>query len=1471
MPVGKFFEVFAMHPSLNDFHPVVARWFGQTYGEPTLPQAQGWPLIGAGQNVLMLAPTGSGKTLAAFLKCLDWLYREGASGQNGGVRVLYISPLKALNNDIHRNLELPLQGIAALGREMGYDLPELRMAVRTGDTPSAERGRMLRRPPQILITTPESLFLLLSSQARQILRTVRFVIVDEIHTLFPTKRGAHLALSLERLEQLAGAERPLQRIGLSATMRPLDQVAAYLAGNEYRPETGTPQPRPVAIVDGGQRKKLDLQILLPVPDLRELPEQSIWPPLYRQLLELIRAHRTTLVFVNNRRAAERITANLNQLAEAEIARTHHGSVSKEVRLMVEELLKQGEIACIVATASLELGIDVGFIDLVVQIESPKEVGRGLQRVGRAGHIVGMPSKGRIIPKTRADLLESAAILREMKAGRVEAAHAVRDCLDVLAQQLVAMTAERDWPVEEAFQLARRAYNFQTLSRRNFENVLAMLAGTFETTEYVELRPRLYWDRPAGTIRADSYGKRLVYSSGGTIADRGYYGVYLQDSAVRLGELDEEFVYERRLHERFVLGTSVWKIEEIRQDRVIVSHSKKGGEAIIPFWKADMGGRPYELGKRIGAFLAEAEARLDDPELDDWLGTECGLDPAVARNLGQYLRDQRRAVGYLPTDRRIVIEEFPDEAGEWRVFLHSPFGMKLHLALALLIKDEWERIHEVLVEFVPADSGIMFHLPGMSAPPELEWEQLPLDDLEARVARMISGSALFGITFRHAAQFSLVMPRNGYGRKRTPFWLTRLKAGNLLQVVAKYPDFPLVIETYRSVLQDYLELDALREFLTAVRQENITVQRRRHQAPSPFAAGHLLNFVASFMYEGEAPKSELKLNLFGLGREALKAIVGEGGFRELLDRDIVETVAERAGGRDLLARDLSPAAVEHWLARLGDLRREELPAWFPQTHPQVWALLDALQAEGRAVTLRPPQGQELLVSRNELATYYSAFPELKTPPADQAFPGQKAAKTEARRRLIQRYVRTHGPFPGTALVVRYGIPEPEVVAELAALAAQGLVESGEFLPGGAGEEWCDSGLLQEIHRRSLARARREVEPSRPEQFGAFLAAWQGVGAERSGVDGLAETLDQLSGLWLPAAVWENGVLPNRVRDYQPALLDQLITSGQWIWRAKGSEGNLRLCFESAASPEANPDVAAERADEAETLSPNAQTIRRILADSGALSLPQLWQQAKLSSVATWQGLEELLRAGWVTNDTLGPVRHLLATRPQERLGVRGILPPSVIARLGRWSLLSPLGPRQPEDEARQLLERYGIVSRELLEAETATWGELYPVFDHWEQIGRIKRGYFVAGLGGIQYALPRAVEVLRKPEGGGAPSLWAIHWEDPANPLRYIAEWPGTGAEPKLMGDYLVVRAGQPVLLAGGKKLKLKSLAELSSGELVAAFRKLVDLLCRVFPDQKIVWTHFNGEPLQLTPLRETLEELGFETGYRELTLWPSRR
>jgi ATP-dependent helicase Lhr and Lhr-like helicase len=1470
------------HPSLASFHPVVAAWFERTFGEPTPPQTKGWPLIADGENVLLLAPTGSGKTLAAFLKALDWLWQEAAAGRKieDGVRVLYISPLKALNNDIYHNLELPLKGITRLSREMGMPLPELRTAVRTGDTPARERQRMLRQPPQILITTPESLFLLLSSQSRQILKTVRFVIVDEIHTLFPSKRGAHLALSLERLEYLAGSALPLQRIGLSATMRPLDQVAAFLGGNQRIPGTGTIIPRPVEVVDAGQRKNLDLKIVLPVPDLRELPERSIWPPLYRKLLELIKEHRTTLIFVNNRRLAERITANLNQLSDEEIARTHHGSVSREVRFQVEEMLKAGEIPCIVATASLELGIDIGFIDLVVQIESPKEVARGLQRVGRAGHVVGMPSKGRIIPKTRTDLLEAAVIVREMKAGHLETTRAPLNCLDILAQQIVAMTAEGAWEVEEVFRVACGAYNFRTLARRDFENVLGMLAGSFETEKFIELRPRLYWDRLEGVVRPDPYGKRLIYSSGGTIPDRGYFGVYLEGSGVRLGELDEEFVYERRLHERFVLGTSVWRIQEIRQDRVIVIPAKQG-EAIVPFWKADKNGRPYELGIWLGAFLREIEERLETPELPAWLEEECALDREGALNLSQFLADQKKAVGFLQTDRRLVIEEFPDELGEWRVLLHSPFGAKIHTALGLLVKDDWEKRLAMVVEAIPTDDGVMFHCPGGGKPPEIEWDLLAAEKLEERIAFLISDTALFGTIFRHCAQRSLVMPRAGYGKKRNPLWLSRLKAGNLLQVVAGYRDFPLVIETYREILQDYFELDALQTVLRELKTGGISVHRFRHQTPSPFAHSHLFNFVETFMYEDDAPKGERRFQLFGLGRETLRTMVGQTGFRELFEAEVIQEVDRKARGLDLLTRELSLDLVLYWLERTGDLQPEELEELLPASFPEVSDYLEQLRQMSRVVLVRfGPDQRRLFISRPEVPVYLSALadavPEYGAEGAGDE--GLNRPSGWARQRLIDRYVRTHGPFQVADLVSRYGFPVGEVEAELARLAAEGLVEAGEFLPGGSGEEWCELGLLKEIQRRSLARARKEIAPRGPQEYAALLARRQGIGSSRSGLDGLVETLTQLTEVWLPASGWENTVLPGRMTDYRPVLLDQLVSSGQFIWRAKGSENRFRVLFQATLAEEdrlfpaaiAGPGVKTA-SGEPEILSSTALRVRDLLRSGGALSLPQILQQTALSSVTVWQALEELLLGGTITNDTFGPIRYLLRTRPEDRTGARGVLRPAIIAQMGRWSLLPPFEEEHPEVQAGILLKRYGLVCREVAQLEDRSWGELYPVYDKLESLGKVKRGYFVEGLSGIQYAVSNAVEQLRLPPGENLPEFWSLAWDDPANPLRIISAWPGMPEEIRSNADHLVFEAGVPVLSAGGRKLKIRTLRELTPGSLGKGLKKLILGLYPVYADEKMVVMHFNGELVVDTPAVEVLKELGFEKGYREMTLWPSGR
>ncbi len=1482
------------HPSLNSFHPVVARWFTETFGEPTPPQAQGWPLIAVGRNVLLIAPTGSGKTLAAFLKCLDQLYQNAVNGSlQTGVQVLYVSPLKALNNDIYRNLEAPLAGIEETGRKMGVELPHLSTAIRTGDTPGGERQKMLRRPPHILITTPESLFLLLSSKAREMLRTVRFVIIDEIHTLFPTKRGAHLALSLERLQHLLGSGHNFQRIGLSATMRPLDQAAAFLGGKEIHPQSGLWQDRPVEIVDTGQRKTLDLKILLPVEDLRELPEKSIWPPIYRQVLDLVRQHRTTLVFVNNRRLAERMTANINELAGVELARTHHGSVSKEMRLEAEKMLKQGEIPCIVATASLELGIDIGHIDLVIQIESPKEVARGLQRVGRAGHIVGMPSKGRIIPKTRADLLETAAIFREMKAGRVEPVKVIFNCLDVLAQQLVALTTEGEWSVPEVFQVVRGSYNFHSLPEKVFRNVLAMLAGNFETKEFVDLRPRLFWDRQLGVLKANSYGVRLVYSSGGTIPDRGYYGVYLQGSDLRLGELDEEFVYERRLHERFVLGTSVWKIEELRQDRVNVSPSQKGGEAVVPFWKADPGGRSYELGKRIGAFFGEIEDHLKTGDLQDWLESECALSPEVSQNLYRYVEAQKQSLQYIHTDRRLVVEEFPDEMGEWRVLLHSPFGMRLHLALGLLIKDIWEKDFQMKVEAVPMDEGIMFHLQGSQTPPEVPWRDLNSIGLEEKLAELVSGSALFGITFRQTAQLSLIMPRAGFGRKRNPFWLSRLKAGNLLHTVAKYQDFPLVMETYRAILQDYFDLGGLLEVLGDIGQGRIQVRRYQHKIPSPFAGGHLFNFIGNFMYEGEAPQGEQRLQMFGLGRGTLKVILGKQGLRNVIVPGVLRNVRVKVRGSGLLGGDLNGDSFASWLEKVGDLTLDEIPELFPAQARQVENYVQEFIELGKILCIPGGCVEPLLVALWEAPCYLQGLPGIPPKMASdirgriQTRPGFNAEKpitlAEARARIIQRYVKTHGPFQITDIVSRYGFSQQEVAAELTVMAAENLVESGEFIPGGSGEEWCDVGILEEIHRRSLAQARREVEPRGPLEYGAFLARWQGIGGRLEGFDGLAATLEQLAGLWLPAGMWENSVLPGRVRDFSPALLDQLIASGQFFWRARGREQQLQLCFEKAMAGE--NQIAGERVSKesmtvyspsAVPLGGDAQILCRVLETQGALSLPRILRETGMSTVLAWQTLEELIGQGAVTNDTLGPIRFLLQSRPGDRTGARGVLTLGVLAQMGRWSLLPAPGIANPDAWASTLINRYGIICREMARQESVSWGESYSYYDYLEQIGKIRRGFFCSHLSGIQFALPKAVEELRSSPGQDLPEFYGLQWNDPANYLGFIHERPAEeGGNPSASYDFVVFQAGKPILAAGGKKLKLycleKSLSEQDPPALKKPLRTLLAILYRVYRDQKIIVTHWNELPVVETGMADVLAGLKFEKGIREMTLWPSDR
>ena len=1092
--------------ALAPFTPVVRTWFERTFDAPTPAQEQGWPAIASGRHVLIQAPTGSGKTLAAFLWALD----RARPGE--GTQVLYVSPLKALNYDVERNLRGPLAGIGS----------ELSVAVRTGDTPPKERAAMLRSPPDILITTPESLFLMLTSRAQETLGGVQVVIVDEVHAVAGSKRGAHLALSLERLERLVGE--PIQRVGLSATQRPLEEIGRFVSGG-----------RPIELVDAGTRKELDLKVVVPLDDMREPGEGgSIWPSIHPALLELVQEHRSTIVFVNNRRLAERLALRLNELAEKEIARAHHGSLAREQRIEVEELLKKGEIPCLVATSSLELGIDMGAVDLVIQVESPKSVARGLQRVGRAGHRLDEASKGRIFPKFRADLLESAVVAQRMKEGLIEETRIPRNPLDVLAQQIVAICAQEEIAVDELHDLVRRAWPFRDISRQQLENVLDMLAGRYPSEEFAELRPRITWDRTAGVVRGREGARRLAVTNAGTIPDRGLFGVYLVEGGGRVGELDEEMVYEARAGQTFLLGASTWRIEEITRDRVLVSPAP-GVPGLVPFWKGEGVGRPYELGEAIGRAGRELVA-LSDAKARERLTGEHELDERAAGNLLTFLREQEQATGALPSDRTIVVERFRDEIGDWRLCLLTPFGARVHAPWALALAARLRESLGLEVNFIWSDDGIALHLPDADAPPPLEELLVGPDELEDLVVAELGGAALFGARFRENAARALLIPRRRPGQ-RTPLWQQRLKAQGLLQVARRYPDFPVVLETFRECLQDVFDLPALRGLLEALRQRRIDLVEVETPSASPFASSLLFDYVATYMYEDDTPLAERRAQALALDRDLLKELLGQEELRDLIDRDAVDEVEEQLRGRAG-----SPDQLHDLLLRRGDLVAGEFDEELAAT----------LESERRAVRVRLAGGEHLIAAE-DAGRYRDALGAM--PPA-----GLPDAYLEGGEDplgwILRRFARGRGPFTTDEVVTRFAL-DPVRAEEI--LAGLDLVR-GELRPGGTEREWCDPDVLRRLRRASLARLRKEVEPVDAGALGRFLPGWQGVDRRAT----LREALVPLQGLSLPVALWEGDLLPRRVPGYQPAWLDQLTASGEVVWVGAGLERVALYFREDAAA-------------------------------------------------------------------------------------------------------------------------------------------------------------------------------------------------------------------------------------------------------------------------------------------------------------------
>ena len=1389
------------------FTPAVRTWFERTFDGPTPAQERGWPAIASGRHVLIQAPTGSGKTLAAFLWALD----RARPGE--GTQVLYVSPLKALNYDVERNLRGPLAGIGS----------ELSVAVRTGDTPPKERAAMLKSPSDILITTPESLFLMLTSRARETLGGVQVVIVDEVHAVAGSKRGAHLALSLERLERLVGE--PVQRVGLSATQRPLEEIGRFVSGG-----------RPIELVDAGTRKELDLRVVVPLDDMREPGEGgSIWPSIHPALLELVQEHRSTIVFVNNRRLAERLALRLNELAEKEIARAHHGSLAREQRVEVEELLKKGEIPCLVATSSLELGIDMGAVDLVIQVESPKSVARGLQRVGRAGHRLDEASKGRIFPKFRADLLESAVVAQRMKEGLIEETRVPRNPLDVLAQQIVAISAQEEIAVDELHDLVRRAWPFRDISRQQLENVLDMLAGRYPSEEFAELRPRITWDRSAGVLRGREGARRLAVTNAGTIPDRGLFGVHLVDGGGRVGELDEEMVYEARAGQTFLLGASTWRIEEITRDRVLVSPAP-GVPGLVPFWKGEGVGRPYELGEAIGRAGRELVA-LPDAKARDRLTSEHELDERAAGNLLTFLREQEQATGVLPSDRTIVVERFRDEIGDWRLCILTPFGARVHAPWALALAARLRESLGLEVNFIWSDDGIALHLPDADAPPLLEELLVGPDELEDLVVAELGGAALFGARFRENAARALLIPRRRPGQ-RTPLWQQRLKAQGLLQVARRYPDFPVVLETFRECLQDVFDLPALRGLLEALRKRSIDLVEVETPSASPFASSLLFDYVATYMYEDDTPLAERRAQALALDRDLLKELLGQEELRDLIDRDAVDEVEEQLRGRAG-----SPDQLHDLLLRRGDLVRGEFDE----------ELAAALEAERRAVRVRLAAGEHLIAAE-DAGRYRDALGAM--PPA-----GLPDAYLEGGEDplgwILRRFARGRGPFTTDEVVTRFAL-DPKRVEEI--LARLDLVR-GELRPGGTEREWCDPDVLRRLRRASLARLRKEVEPVDPGALGRFLPGWQGVDRRAT----LREALVPLQGLSLPVALWEGDLLRRRVPGFQPALLDQLTASGEVVWVGAGLE-RVALYFREDAAALGRPGALPPPEGEAH------EAIREALR-AGALFWYDLLAATGLEGEVALPALWDLVWAGEATNDAWQPLRasrRFQAARPEKRpRRFSRARSNAITATQGRWSSTAGLFPGDPDPRAlaELLLERHGIVTRDGVRAEGIPGGyaPVYRELRKLETLGVCRRGYFVEGLGGAQFALPGAVERLReKPEEEAALVLAAA---DPAQPYGAALSWPKrSGARAaRVAGAHVVLLGGEAALFVERGGRSLVPLRDPDEGWLRTALAALVEH-ARASGLKRLAVERFDGSPVGETEVMPLLLEAGFLAGPRRAVL-----
>lgn len=1428
---------------LGRFTPATREWFTGAFPGATPAQLGAWDAISSGKHALVVAPTGSGKTLASFLWAIDRFVADpsaraadAARDDEGAARtrVIYVSPLKALGVDVERNLRAPLIGVTATAARLGTPTPPITVGVRSGDTPTQERRALQRTPPDILITTPESLYLMLTSSARETLSGVTTVIVDEVHAVAGTKRGAHLALTLERLD--ARLAKPVQRIGLSATVRPVEEVARFLGGQT-----------PVQIVQPPSTKTFDLTISVPVDDMTQPPlpagaeddpdasgapaNPSIWPHVEESIVDRVLEHRSTIVFVNSRRLAERLTARLNEIyaerasielpvmttlpaqqmwpteptagAPPLLARAHHGSVSKDQRADIEDELKSGRLRCVVATSSLELGIDMGAVDLVIQVESPPSVASALQRIGRAGHQVGEVSRGVLVPKHRMDVLHAAVTGERMLSGLIEELRVPANPLDVLAQQTVAHVALEPADIDEWFEQVRRSAPFASLPRSAYEAVLDLLSGRYPSDRFAELRPRIVWDRVHGTLTGRPGAQRLAVTSGGTIPDRGLFGVFLAGDGPgrRVGELDEEMVYESRVGDVIALGATSWRIDEITRDRVIVTPAF-GQPGKVPFWKGDGLGRPAELGRALGATTRELGAAASDARRIRLAAA--GLDERAITNLEALLVEQTAATGHLPSDTTLVVERFRDELGDWRLVMHSPYGLGVHAPWALAVSARIRERYGVDGAAIAADDGVVVRLPDTdSESPGADLLLFDADELTQIVTAEAGGSALFASRFRECAARALLLPRRDPGR-RSPLWQQRQRAGQLLEVAQEFPDFPITLETLREVLSDVYDLDALTTLARQIAQRAVRVVEVETPSPSPFARSLLFGYVAAFLYEGDSPLAERRAAALSIDSTLLAELLGRAELREVLDAKVIAEVeaelqrlapdrrAKDAEGVADLLRILGPLSADEVRLRAVDgldveqaltelTRANRAVAVTIAAHPRFAAVEDAARlrdALGTPVPIGVP----------------TAFLESVPDPVGD---------------LVARYARTHGPFALTDVAERYGMGTAVVRDALRRLGADRRVIEGEYRPDATGSEWIDAEVLRRLRTRSLAALRKEIEPVSAGSLGRFLPAWQHVGGSLRGIDGVLQTIEQLQGVALPASAWESLVLPSRVRDYSPAWLDELTASGEVVWAGEGSlpgnDGWLSLHLAELAPLSLRPPLGDE-------LSERQQAIVSLLEGGGGFFFRQLagaLHDADDTGIVT--DLWSLVWSGHLTNDTIAPVRALLgstssrtagrrrAPRARSRTmggyarpsgsGMRGSAAAGASAlslrtgpptAAGRWALL----PERDDDVTRRtahlaesMLERHGVVTRGAAQAEDVAGGFalLYKVLAKLEEAGRVRRGYFVEHLGAAQFGTPATVDRLRSftRDPDAAPALQAVVLAatDPANPYGAALPWP----------------------------------------------------------------------------------------------------